>query len=95
MGGIGYDGPEGEEVAALDGGAARPTRLVGFFALDGGASLGPAAFVFTRLPFVAAAWVTAGAATAAAGAWKRGFAARFLFLGMVAEIMAVTSPSLG
>ena len=73
--------------AALDGGGARPTRLPGLFAaaLEGGAPLGPAAFDFTRFPLAALA--AAGGVTAAAGV-----AARFLFWGMVAEIMADTSP---
>ena len=79
--------------SALDGGAARPTRVVGFFAF-GGAPLGPTAFVFTRPPFAAAAGVAAGAAPAAASL-KKTFGIRFLFDGMVAEITAATSPLLG
>ena len=82
----------------MDGGGARPTRLAAFFALDGWAPLGPDDFVFARLAFVAAgtAGLTSGvAAAAAAVAGKMAFGIRFLFAGMVEEIMANTSPTVG
>ncbi|KAM0845875.1 hypothetical protein ACQ4PT_056064 [Festuca glaucescens] len=71
-------------------------RLTAFvFTLDCGAPLGPAAFVFILPPFLAAGGAAAGGAAAAAGASKNCFGILFLFDGMVAEIMADTSPAFG
>nr|XP_051185474.1 uncharacterized protein LOC127299548 [Lolium perenne] len=93
----GGGGAEGGGAVALEGGVgARPMRLADFvFTLLGGASLGPAAFVFILLPFLAAPAVTAGGAAATAGASKKCFGILFLLNGMVAEIMADTPPPLG
>jgi hypothetical protein len=78
-------------VALDDGAGARPMRLTAFvFTLDCGAPLAPAAFVFILPPFLAA-----GGAAAAEGASKNCFGNLFLFDGMVAEIMADTSPAFG
>jgi len=71
-------------------------RLTCFvFTLGCGAPLGPAAFVFILSPFLAAGGAAAGGAAAAEGASKNCFGILFLFDGMVAEIMADTSPALG
>nr|XP_051229361.1 uncharacterized protein LOC127347185 [Lolium perenne] len=95
--GVAADGTEGGEAMALEGGGGvRPVRLTAFvFTLDGGAPLGPAAFVFVMPPFLAAPAVTAGGAAAAAGASQNCFGILFLYNGMVAEIMADTSPAFG
>src|SRR3954467_13909610 len=95
--GIPSDGTEGGGAVALeDGGGARPMRLTCFvFTLGCGAPLGPAAFVFILPPFWAAGGAAAGGAAAAEGASKNCFGILFLFDGMVAEIMADTSPALG
>ncbi|KAM0845874.1 hypothetical protein ACQ4PT_056064 [Festuca glaucescens] len=94
---VASDGTEGGGAMALeDGGGARPMRLTAFvFTLDCGAPLGPAAFVFILPPFLAAGGAAAGGAAAAAGASKNCFGILFLFDGMVAEIMADTSPAFG
>jgi hypothetical protein len=100
-GGGGTDGTEGEGAVALEGGGGtRPMRLTAFvFTLLGGAPLRRTAFVFTR-PFLSAAPITAGGATAgraaaATGASKCCFGILFRFNGMAAEIMAATSPVVG
>nr|XP_051197354.1 uncharacterized protein LOC127310749 [Lolium perenne] len=95
--GVAADETKGGGAVALEGGGgARPMRLTAFvFTLVGGAPLGPAAFVFILPPFLAAPAVTAGGAAAAAGTSKNCFGILFLFNGMVAEIMADTSPAFG
>ncbi|KAK1649863.1 hypothetical protein QYE76_067668 [Lolium multiflorum] len=99
--GIASDGTEGGAVALEDGGGARPMRLTCLvFNLGCGAPLGPAAFVFILPPFLAAGGAAAegaaaGGAAAGEGPSKNCFGNLFLFDGMVAEIMADTSPALG
>ena len=96
-GGGAADGTEGGGAVALEGGGgARPMRLTAFvFTLAGGAPLLAAAFVLTLAGGAPLLAVVAGGAAAAAGASKICFGILFLFDGMVAEIMADTSPAFG
>jgi hypothetical protein len=71
-------------------------RLIAFVrTLAGVVPLGPAALVFILPAFLAAGGASAGEAAAAAGASKNCFGILFLFDGMVAEIMADTTPAFG